>query len=56
MVSFSVFEEPEEVEHLGPGAETDAPASLVEHQGGHPDRNETVLAKGDGRFIMHFEQ
>ena len=52
VVSFSVFEEPEEVEHLGPGAETDAPASLVERQGGHPDGNETVLAKGQAELWM----
>jgi len=56
VVSFSVFEEAEEVEHLGRGAETDAPASLVERQGGHPDGNETVLAKGDGRFIMDLQE
>ena len=52
VVSFSVFEEAEEVEHLGPGAETDAPASLVERQGGHPDGNETVLAKGQAELWM----
>ena len=56
VVSFSVFEEVEEVEHLGPGGETDAAASLAQGQGGHPDGNETVLAKGDGRFIMHLPQ
>src|SRR6516225_8244970 len=52
VVSFSVFEEAEEVEHLGPGAETDAPASLAERQRGHPDGNETVLAKGQAELGM----
>jgi hypothetical protein len=52
VVSFSVFEKAEEVEHLGPGAETDAPALLVERQGGHPDRNQAVLAKGQAELRM----
>ena len=52
VVSFSVFEEAEEVEHLGRGAETDAPASLAQRQGGHPDGNETVLAEGQAELRM----
>jgi hypothetical protein len=52
VVSFSVFEEAEEVEHLGPSAETDAPASLAKSEGGHPDGNETVLAKWETELRM----
>jgi hypothetical protein len=56
VVSFSVLEEAEEIQHLGGRLEADGPASLAQRQGGHPNGNEAVLAKGDGRFIMHLPQ
>lgn len=52
VVSLSVFEEPEEVQHLGRGAETNGPASLAESECGDPYWYETVLAKGKAKFRM----
>ena len=56
VVSLSVFEQPEEVQHLGRGAETNGPAALAKSECGDPYRYEPVLAKGDGPFIMHLLQ
>jgi hypothetical protein len=42
----------EEIQHLGRGAETDGPASLAQGQGGHPDGNESILAKGKAELRM----
>jgi hypothetical protein len=52
VVSFSIFEELEEVKHLARSAETDAPAPLAKSEGGHPNRNEAVLAKGKAEVGM----
>jgi hypothetical protein len=44
VISFTVFEEMEEIEHFGGGAESDNAAALTDGYGGHPDRYEPVLA------------
>ena len=41
-----VLEEAEEIQHLGCGVEADGPTSLAQCQGGHPNGDEPVLAKG----------
>ena len=45
-----------EIEHLGGRTEMDCPVFLLKGEGRDPDGNEAVLAKGDGRFIMHLPQ
>src|SRR5215472_8973157 len=44
-ISFSVFEQPEEVQHLSGGAKVDGPAPLPQSQSCDPDGNEPILAK-----------
>ncbi len=52
VVSLSVFQESEEVEHFSRSAETDDSAGLAQGQGGHPNGNETVLAEGKPELRM----
>jgi hypothetical protein len=52
VVSLSVLEEAEEVQHLGGSAEADGPAPLPESESGDPNRNETVLTKGKAKLRM----
>lgn len=44
VISLSVFEEVEEIEDFGGGAESDDAAALAGGHGGHPDGNEPILA------------
>ena len=52
----TIFGELEEFEYLSGAVETDGPTFLSERERRHPDRDEAILAKGDGRFIMHLPQ
>jgi hypothetical protein len=52
VVSLSVFEEVEEVQHLCSRAEMDGSASLPQRQSCDPNRNESVLTKGKAKLRM----
>jgi hypothetical protein len=52
----SILWEIEVVEYLRRASKTDHAASLEYSEGGNPNRNQSILAKGDGRFIMHLPQ
>ena len=48
--------EPEKFEHLKGSFEVDDPAFLLHGESGYPNGDQSILAKGDGRFIMHLPQ
>lgn len=52
VIPFAIFEEVEEVEYLGRGAETHDAAALADGHGRYPDRNEAVLTVRDAELRM----
>ena len=52
----TVFGQPKELEQLSCGIEVYCSGLLLDGERCDPDRNESVLAKGDGPFIMHLLQ
>ena len=45
-----------EIEHLEGSIKADDSAFLLDGQSGYPNGDQSVLAEGDGRFIMHSPQ
>ena len=52
----AILGEAKEVEQSGGRIEVNRSALLLQSESGDPDGNQTVLAEGDGRFIMHLPQ
>ena len=52
-IVITVWWEPEELEHLSCTLELNDAALLSKRQSSDPNRDEPILAKRDGRFIMH---
>jgi hypothetical protein len=48
VVVAAILGKAEELQHLGGAIEVNGPAFLPEGEGGHPDRDEAILAEGNG--------